>query len=107
MNKILCALSVVWILLFVAASTSAQVVRQVTDEKTVSFGTAAMDDSGQTVWIGSTADPVGDNPEHAFRLVAIDPTTAVSTQSEVSARHWLGVPVLPQASETYPLSICR
>jgi Tol biopolymer transport system component len=79
MIKTVCASSAAFLLLFVAVSTSAQVVRQVTDEKTVSFGTAAMDDSGQTVWIGSTADPDGDNPGHAFRLVAIDPTTAVPT----------------------------
>jgi Tol biopolymer transport system component len=64
---------------FVAAPTPAQVVRQLTDGKTTVAGPGAMDDAGSVVYSGVSADFAGENPGHAFQIVAFDPTTGAAS----------------------------
>ncbi len=54
---------------------SAQTVRQVTDVKTAMTGPGALDDAGTTVFAGVSADLLGTNPAHGFRLLAFDAAT--------------------------------
>ncbi|RMG42578.1 MAG: hypothetical protein D6718_13730 [Acidobacteria bacterium] len=53
---------------FGAAAARGQVVRQITDEKTVAAGPGALDDAGTTLFTGSTDDPLGTNPDHAAQI---------------------------------------
>ena len=57
----------------------AQTVRQVTDVKTTIVGPPALDDAGEGVYAGSSADPGGGNPEHTFQLLRFDPSTGAAT----------------------------
>jgi Tol biopolymer transport system component len=57
---------------------AAQVVRQITDERTTLSGPGAMDDSGTAVWTGASADFAGENPDHAFQIVRFDPATGTA-----------------------------
>ncbi len=74
-------ITVLCISLFISAGllSTAQVVYQVTDEKTSVAGPPALDDAGTILYTGSSSDSNGTNPNHTFQIIAIDPELAVVT----------------------------
>ncbi len=66
-------------LLLAAAPVAAQVVRQVTDQRTTLSGPGALDDAGTVIWVGTSADFAGENPGHTFQIVRFDPATGAAT----------------------------
>jgi Tol biopolymer transport system component len=67
------------LLIGAGALSTAQVVYQVTDEKTSLAGPPALDDAGAAVYTGSSNDSDGGNPDHTFQILRIDPETLVVT----------------------------
>ncbi len=66
--------------LLAVTTAGAGVVRQITDDLTVTAGPGALDDAGSAVFTGSSGDPLGTNPEHAFRIVRFDAVTGAPTE---------------------------
>ncbi|MCP3978982.1 MAG: hypothetical protein GY716_06570 [bacterium] len=78
---------------FATGSTSAQVLRQVTDVRVDEFAysATAIDDAGTTIFVASTADPFGDNPTHIRRIVAFDVATGTGQAVGDVAATWVSV----------------
>lgn len=96
MNARSSILTATFLTLLIAAPVSAQIVRQVTDEKTVTVGPGAMDDGGTTVFAGATSDPFGTNPRHAFQILAFDAVTGVPAEVTAARK---GVSALVSVSD--------
>ena len=79
MTRTPCRIAAVLILL-AATTATAQVVRQLTDDKTSGVGLGAMDDAGTVVYTAGSADPLGSNPDHSPEVFLFDPVTGTPTQ---------------------------
>ncbi len=77
LSRIVCLGVAAWI---GTVDADAQVVTQVTDEKTTLTAGAALDDAGTAVYSGTSADLLGNNPEHTYQIVRFDPQTGSPTE---------------------------
>lgn len=80
MHTLIRRVAVVALGLVLASPAAAQIVRQLTDERTSVAGPGALDDAGTVVFSGSSADLSGTNPRHAFQIVRFDPVSGAATQ---------------------------
>ena len=83
---------VVPMLCLCAGPLVAGTVRQVTDVRTSVAGPAALDDAGLSAFVGSSADPAGTNPAHAFQILRYDAATG-AVAVEASAPEGMTVAV--------------